>query len=123
MTVLNAAATLQIAGNFGTDYATSTIDVLAGTNVLATHSTTSWAATNTGNNGTATAVIANSGAATITGAGIQTATSATITDGTEIITLTVGLSGSGANLILNTLTYINGETSTISSLVVTVPAS
>ena len=76
MTVLNAAATLQIAGNFGTDYATSTIDVLAGTNVLATHSTTSWAATNTGNNGTATAVIANSGAATITGAGIQTATSA-----------------------------------------------
>ena len=123
MTVLNAAATLQIAGNFGTDYATSTIEVLAGTNVLATHSTTSWAATNTGNNGTATAVIANSGAATITGAGTQTATSATITDGTEVITLTVGLSGSGADLILNTLTYINGETSTISSLVLTVPAS
>ena len=123
MTVLNAAATLQIAGNFGTDYATSTIEVLAGTNVLATHSTTSWAATNTGSNGTATAVLANSGAATITGAGIQTATSATITDGTEVITLTVGLSGSGADLILNTLTYINGETSTISSLDLTVPAS
>ena len=123
MATLNAQATLQIANNFGTDYATSTIEILAGANVLATHSTTSWAGTNTGNNGTVTAALANAGAATITGAGTQTATSAVMTDGTETITLTAGLAGSGADLIFSTLTYVNGETSTINSLVVTVPAS
>jgi hypothetical protein len=121
MATINAAGTLQIAGNFATDYATSTILILAGATTLATHSTTSWAATNTGNNGTVTAALANAGAETISASG--TADGATITDGTEVLTLTVGLSGSGADLILSTLTYVSGETSTINSLVVTVPAA
>jgi hypothetical protein len=121
MATINAPATLQIAGNFGIDYATSTILILDGATTLATHSTTSWTASNTGNDGTATATLANAGAETITANG--TADGATITDGAESIALTVGLSGSGADLILSTLTYVSGETSTINSLVVTVPST
>ena len=121
MATLNAQATLQIAQNFRDNYATSTILILAGATTLATHSTTSWTATNTGSNGTVTAALANAGAETISATG--TADGATITDGPEVITLTVGLAGSGADLILSTVDYVSAQTSTINSLVVTVPAA
>jgi len=123
MATLNAAATLEQAGDFATDYANSTLVIKAGATVLATHTVTSFAATNTGSNGTATATIAAAGAATIAASG--TADSATLTSnvGGRIITLTVGLGGSGADLILSTTTYVSGETSTVSSLVVTFPAA
>jgi hypothetical protein len=49
-----------------------------------------------------------------------TADSATISDGTKTYTLTVGTSG--ADLNLSTLTYITGQDSSITSLVVTFPA-
>jgi hypothetical protein len=119
MATLNAAATLEQATDFGADYATATILILDGATTLASHSTTSWTPTNSGANGVATAVLANAGAETILADG--TANSATITAAGKTITLSVGLSGSDLNL--STLTYVTGETSTISSLVVTFPAA
>jgi hypothetical protein len=119
MATLNAAATLEQASDFGTDYATATLLILDGATTLASHSTTSWAASNSGANGLATATLANAGAETILADG--TADSATLTAGGKTITLTVGLSGSDLNL--STLTYVTGETSTVSSLVTTFPAA
>ena len=120
MATLNAAATLEQATDHASDYATATILILDGATTLASHSTISWTPTNSGANGVATAVLANAGAETILADG--TANSATITAAGKTITLTVGLVGSGADLELSTLTYVTGETSTISSLVVTFPA-
>ena len=121
MATLNAAATLEQASDFATDYANSTLVIKDGATTLATHTVTSFAPTNTGSNGTATATIASSGEATIAASG--TADSATLTSsvGGRIITLTVGTSAT--DLVLSTLTYVSGETSTVSSLVVTFPAA
>lgn len=121
MATLNAPATLEQATDFSTNYAASTLVILDGATTLATHTVTSFAATNTGSNGTATATIAASGAATIAATG--TADGAELRSGTEIIVLSVGVAASGADLILTTLTYVTGETSTVNSLVVTLPAS
>ena len=121
MTVLNAPATLEQITNFAADYANATISILDGATVLVTHTATSWTPSNTGNDGTATAVLANGGAETIIATG--TPTSATVTSGSSVITVSVGLSGSGADLIISTTFYILNETSTINSLVVTAPAS
>lgn len=117
MAQANAAATLERAGDWSADFAAATLDILAGANVLASHTLAGFVTSNNALDGLATAnAISNE---TITGAGTQTATSATITSGTRVYTLTVGIAGSGADLILSTLTYINGETSSIDSLVVT----
>lgn len=119
MATLNAAATLEQASDFATDYATATLLILSGATTLASHSTTSWTPSNSGANALATATLANAGAETILADG--TADGATLTAGGKTITLTVGLSG--ADLNLSTLTYITGETSTVSSLVFTFPAA
>tara|TARA_R110000782_G_scaffold71520_2_gene143418 strand:- start:1228 stop:1599 length:372 start_codon:yes stop_codon:yes gene_type:complete len=121
MATLNAAVTLQIAQNFRSQYANSIVSIMEGATVLVNHTVTSWTATNTGNNGTATAVIENSGASTILLTG--TPDTAKISSGDEIITVSVGLSGSGADLILSSLFFIVGEVSTINSLIVTIPAT
>ena len=119
MATLNAAATLEQATDFGTDYATATLLIKAGATTLASHSTTSWTPTNSGANGVATAVLANFGVETILASG--TADSATLTAGTKTITLTVGLSD--ANLILTKLVFVEGEESTVQNLAVTFKAS
>lgn len=118
MATLNAPVTLEQATDFAADYATAILLIKAGATTLASHSTTSWTPSNSGANGLATAVLANAGAETILASG--TADSATLTAGTKTITLTVGV-GSG-DLSLSTLTYVAGETSTVTSLVVTFPA-
>lgn len=118
MATANAAATLERATDWGADFATATLIIKAGANTLATHTLASFVASNSGANGLATAnAIAD---VSITGTGTQTADSAEITAGTKTYTLTVGTSG--ADLNLTTLTYINGETSSINSLVVTFTA-
>jgi hypothetical protein len=121
MPTLNAPATLQQAVNHNVDYSTAIIEVLLGATVLATHTASSWAASNTGNDGTATATMANGGAETIVADG--TADGARMSIGGRVITLSLGLSGSGAELILSSLTYVTGETSTVVSLVSTYPAA
>lgn len=112
----NAAATLDRASDWGGSFASSTLTILDGVTTLATHTVPSFTPSNSGNDGLATAAaIAN---ATIAASG--TADGATLTEGTKTYTLTVGTSG--ADLNLSTLTYVSGETSSISSLVVTFPA-
>lgn len=114
MAQANAAATLERADDWSTDFATATLTIKAGANALVVHTLASFVTSNSALNALATAnAIADE---TITGAGTQTADSAEITVGTKTYTLTVGTSG--ADLNLTTLTYINGETSSINSLVV-----
>ena len=116
MATANAAATLARATDWGTDFATATLVILDGATTLATHTMASFVASNSGSNGLATA---NSIAdATIAADG--TADSATLTAGSSVYTLTVGTSG--ADLNLSTLTYVIGQTSSITGLVVTFPA-
>jgi hypothetical protein len=112
----NAAATLERATDWSTDFASATLVILDGATPLATHTVPSFTPSNSGADGLATAAaIAND---TIDASG--TADSATLTAAGKVYTLTVGLSG--ADLNLSTLTYVIGETSSITSLVVTFPA-
>ena len=114
MATANAAATLEQADDWSADFATASLVIKAGANVLATHTLAGFVTSNSGANGRATAnAIAD---ATITGTGTQTADNAEITAGGKTYALTVGTSG--ADLNLTTLTYVNGETASISSLIV-----
>ncbi len=121
MAEANAAATLERANDWVADFATQTVTIRAGANVLAVHTLTGFVTSNNALDALATANAISD--ETITGAGTQTATNATISDGTRTYTLTVGVAGSGADLILSTLTYINGETSSVNSLVARFRAS
>ena len=118
MATLNAAATLEQATDFGTNYAGATLEVRDGATVCATFTITSWTPTNTGNDGTATAVIAAPVTIAVSGNPVD---SAVLISGTEEITLTVGTSGAEINW--NTLNFVSGETATLSSLVFTFPAT
>ena len=112
----NAAATLARATDFGTDFSAQTLEILDGATVLASHTIGTFTPSNSGADGVATSSAI--GDETILADG--TADGATISDGTKTYTLTVGTSG--ADLNLTTLTYVTGETSSITSLVVTFPA-
>jgi len=101
------------ASDFASDYSTATLTILDGATTLATHTLAGFGAPATG-------VITASAIADATIAASGTADSATISDTAGTYTLTVGTSG--ADLNLSTLTYVSGETSSISSLTVTFPA-
>lgn len=117
MADLNAAATLKQAQDFATSYASSTLEILNGATVCATFSIATWTAANSGANATATAsVIAD---ATISNTA-NPVTSARLTQGTKIWTLTVGTSGAEVNI--STLNFIAGETASVTSAVITFPA-
>lgn len=118
MPTLNAPMTLEQATDFAANWAGADVVVLNGATVLATHPVTSFAPSNSGNDGVATAVFPAAGVVTITGAGTQTANAVELRSGTEILTLVIG-----TDITLSTTTFINGETSTINNLVITFPAS
>jgi hypothetical protein len=124
MPISNAAATLLRAGNFGGDYAGASLSILDGATVLVSHTITSFTASNTGNAGTATGVIATAGAATIIATG--EADGARLEIGGLIETLTAGVADPDPSLnpeiVLTTPTYIINETSTLNSLVATFPS-
>lgn len=115
MATANAAATLKRASDWSTDFAAATLTIKSGANTLVTHTLNGFATSNDGADGVATASSISD--EVITGAGTQTADSAEITASGKTYTLSVG--ASGADLNLSTLLYINGETSSINSLVVT----
>lgn len=116
---LNAAFTLEQANDFASDMASSTLTILDGATTLATHTIPSFAASNSGAAGVATAAaIADE---TIAASGTADGATLTSSTGGRTITLTVGTSG--ADLNLSTLTYVSGETSSISSFVVNFPAT
>lgn len=112
----NAAATLARATDFGADFSAQTLEILDGATVLASHTIGTFTPSNSGADGLAT----SSAISDETIAANGTADGATISDGSKTYTLTVGTSG--ADLNLSTLTYVSGETSSITSLVVTFPA-
>lgn len=115
MATADTTARNSRASDFSSDYTTATLTILDGVTTLASHTLAGFGAPSTGvitANAIATAVIAATG----------TADGATLSDTAGTYTLTVGLTGSGADVILSTTTYVSGETSTISSLAVDFPA-
>lgn len=113
MATANAAATLERANDWSTDFTTASMIIKDGAVTLATHTLAGFVTSNSGSDGVSTAnAIAD---ATIAADG--TADTAEITAGTKTYTLVVGV-----DITLSTTTYITGETSSINSLVVTFPA-
>lgn len=103
------------ASDFATDYATATLTILDSATTLATHTLTGFGAPSTG-------VITASAIATETIANSGTADGATLSDAAGTYTLTVGATGSGADVEINDLNYVAGGDSNITSLTVTFPA-
>ena len=103
------------AAAFSTDYSAATLVIKAGATTLATHTLAGFGAPATG-------VITASAIADATIADNGTADSATLSDAAGSYTLTVGTSGSGADVIISTLTFIAAETSSVTALTVTFPA-
>ena len=103
------------AADFSADYATSTLTIKAGATTLATHTLTGFGAPSVG-------VITASAIANATIAATGTADGATISDVSGTYTLTVGLTNSGADVEISSLSFVSGETSSVNSLTVTFPA-
>lgn len=97
-------------------YAAGTLTIQNGATVLVTHTLAGWAAASGGSR--AASAIAN---ATIATAG--TANTAKLTAGSNELTLSVGVSGSGAEVIMSSTSLSAGGVSTIISLTTTFPAS
>ena len=103
------------AAAFSSDFSTSALVIKAGATTLVTHTLAGFGAPSVG-------VITASAIADATNAATGTADGATMTDTAGEYTLTVGTTGSGADVEVSTLSFITGETSSISALTVTFPA-
>jgi len=113
MATADTTARNSRASDFASDYGTATLTIFAGVTTLATHTLAGFGAPSTGvitANAIADETIANSG----------TADSAELSDTAGTYTLTLGTSG--ADVVVSTTNYIQGETSSINSLTVTFPA-
>lgn len=113
MPSLNTAARNHMADAIVSGWSTATLTILAGATALATHTLTGL--TNSGGVVTAAAIPND----TIDASG--TATSVTLTQAGRTLTLSIGTSG--AEVIVPTLSYVAGGTSSINSLTITYPAS
>jgi len=113
MATSDTAARNARADDFATDYAAATLTILEGATTLATHTLAGFAASVGG-------VVTANAIANVNASATGTADGATLTDGTGVYTLTVGLSGADVNL--TTLEYVSGEPSAITSFAVTFPA-
>lgn len=115
MATADTAARNSRASDFASDYATATLTILDGATTLATHALAGFGAPSTG------VITANLiAAATIAADG--TADSATLSDTAGAYTLTVGLTGSGADVEIDDLDFVSGGTSNVTSLTVAFPA-
>ena len=113
MPSLNSAARIHMADAIVTGFGTGTLTILAGATALATHTVPSMS--NSGGVVTAAAIADD----TIDATG--TATSATLTQAGRTLTLSIGTSGT--EVVVPTTSYVAGGTSSITSLVITYPAS
>lgn len=114
MSSLNTTARNYMADSVGTGFGTATLTILAGATALATHTLAGFGAAVNGvitANAIANDAIDNSG----------TADSVTITQAGRTLTLSIGTSGT--EVIVPTLSYVAGGTSSITSLTITYPAS
>lgn len=112
MAVKNAAATLNEASNFNTDWGSATLTVQQGSTVLATHTMNGFTESNNGANGVATAAAVTDATIATTG----TADTVLLTQGAREINIT-------NDVTLSTQNYVSGETSRVVSLSFTFPAS
>lgn len=112
MSTPNAAANNKRALDFGTDFANSTLEIRDGTTVLATHTVPSWG---TPNNGVTTAASISDAVMSATG----TADGARLIKDSKIYDLTLGVSGSGAEVIVSTVDFVQNDTSQITSCTAT----
>lgn len=103
------------ASDFSADYTTATLTLLSGATSLAVHTLAGFGAPATG-------VITANAIADDTILATATCDGATLSDTAGTYTLTVGTTGSGADVEISSLTFITGETSSVSSLTVTFPA-
>jgi len=117
MSTANTAARNARAADFSADFTTASLVILDGGTTVVTHTLAGFGAPSTG-------VITGNAIADATIAASGTVDGATLTAGGSVYTLTVGLAGSGADVIVSgaTLDYVSGGTSSISSLTVTFPA-
>lgn len=116
MATANVSEQNQRASDWSARFGTATLVIANGATPLATHTLTGFGAPAAGvitGNTIADAPIANT----------ATANTATLTSGANVYTLTVGLSGSGADVIVSNTSYVAGETSSITALTVTFPAT
>lgn len=113
MSTANAAATLEQANGFSTDYALADIIIKAGATVLATYPLSGFVASNSGNNGlaTANAITAQNNA------GTGTADTALLKAGAKEFSLTIGV-----DITISDTAFISGVSSSVSGLTVTFPA-
>lgn len=111
MATPNAAETTRRLNAFATTYGTATVEIKAGATVLASYSVTGWAAPS-GSSVTSDAI------SNVVNANTGTADNATLSNGTQEYTLTVGLSGSDINI--DNLSYVAGETSSLNPITVSV---
>lgn len=122
---LNTAQQNSQVSNLATNLATASLIIYAGSvpatanaaagTVLVTHTLAGFGSASSGSvtaNAVANATIAATG----------TASYARITNGTNTVQLTLGLSGSGAECIVSGLSYVSGETSQVVSIVLSQPA-
>jgi hypothetical protein len=116
MPTLNATARNTMATAAGNLCGTGTLQILAGGTVLATHTMAGFGSPSTG-------VIVGSAIADANNAATGTATAARITNGSNQVDLTIGVTGSGAEVIVPSLSYVEDGTSTINSVTITYPAS
>lgn len=112
MPTLDAAATLEQADDFAADYGAASLTVQEGATVLATHTLAGFVTANAGSAATATANAVSD--VTIPASG--TADTVLMSAGGKVIDIT-------NDVTLATTNYVSGETSSVSSLVFTFPAS
>lgn len=123
---LNTASQNSQASKLAADHATSSLVIYAGSvpatandaagTALATHTIAGFGAASSGTvtaNAIANATIASPGG---------TASYARISNGTETLQLTLGVSGSGAEVIVSSTAYVASGTSQVVSLTLSQPA-
>ena len=106
----NAAATLSRADDWSADFATGTITIKDGATDLSVHALSGFVTANLGDNATATANAIPDDTILATG----TADTVELTSGALTYNLVIGV-----DIILTTTSYVIGETSQISSMIVT----
>ena len=114
MPSLNAAARNSMATAAGTLCGSGTLQILAGATVLASHTMAGFGSPSTG-------VITANAIASETIAATGTADGAKIINGSQEVTLSLGLSG--AEVIVSSTSYVSGGTSSVTSVTITYPAS
>ena len=115
MATADTAARNSRANDFSADYATATLTILEGATVLATHTLAGFSAPAAG-------VITASAIADTTIAATGTADNAVFADTAGSYSLTVGLTGSSAEVKYGSLSFVLGETASISGGTVDFPA-